>query len=878
MEIRSEILKARRAILLASTIAALPISGALAADQPAPVAVPEVVGWYFYGGLEAGGRFVIDRPPSGFGRAPPPDNWLTPRTSESRAKFEEYGEVSRGMFLDWFNLQTGSNDGRYAYDIWGRSVGLNNQSYNLDAAALGQHYLTVGWDETPHLISTSAKTIFGGVGTTRLTVSDAVQAALQAQLANAALAAPPAANGILGQTARTNIENIINGNLNPLELGTQRDKATFGYRYTPTPDWDVAVDYSNEHRTGVRPTGVSWGYASSAAGAAPASPRPTNIIEIPQVLDDRTQNVNTKAEYVGTTFFGTRWTTNVKYAGSFYDNDIKKIDIENPFCITCSLFTGTDRGPAMLRWAPPPSNQVNGVTWNTAIDLPFWKSRYVSTVQFNEMRQNDPFVDTGTNGLVMPPVTTLAGVPVNSLNGKVDTFLWNNVYTAQLTNDLKLTMRGRHYDIDNNTPMLHIDNWIWGDSGCASGQLSITGICPATPASARNSLPISYTKDNASAELGWRPVRWASVGGGFFWERYDRHFRDVNVTDEFSGKAYVDLTPIEQIHGRVSYLYAERRYETYNQEEFVGEPGLLSSEVASNMRKFDIANRNRHKVESMLEWTPGQIVTFSPNFGLRWDDYPDDVFNPLGVRRDHSWNAGIEVAAMVSSTVKLMGSYNYEDRKLNMAGGTGGANFVTGDVLTGCSTSTAINPDAIIGTSCTWLSDINQRYHTFMAAADWKVVPSRFDVRVEYLYVRATEANATTPCSAPNFVGATAVGTNCNGLATTGTPATLVDPARVNFGQFPPERNTFERFNIIGRYYVDPAVVRGMGWTGDVTLKVRYTAERNHNSNWATDNVTPYVPTPDTTELTGANRSLFLAAFNPNYTAQVIAMSVAVKW
>ena len=60
----------------------------------------------------------------------------------------------------------------------------------------------------------------------------------------------------------------------------------------------------------------------------------------------------------------------------------------------------------------------------------------------------------------MPPVT-LAGVPVNSLNGKVDTFLWNNVYTAQLTNDLKLTMRGRHYDIDNNTPMLHIDNWIW---------------------------------------------------------------------------------------------------------------------------------------------------------------------------------------------------------------------------------------------------------------------------------------------------------------------------------------------------------------------------------------------------------------------------------
>ena len=32
----------------------------------------------------------------------------------------------------------------------------------------------------------------------------------------------------------------------------------------------------------------------------------------------------------------------------------------------------------------------------------------------------------------MPPVTLLS-TPVASLDGKVDTFLWNNVYTAQVT-------------------------------------------------------------------------------------------------------------------------------------------------------------------------------------------------------------------------------------------------------------------------------------------------------------------------------------------------------------------------------------------------------------------------------------------------------------
>ena len=43
--------------------------------------------------------------------------------------------------------------------------------------------------------------------------------------------------------------------------------------------------------------------------------------------------------------------------------------------------------------------------------------------------------------------------------------------------------------------------------------------------------------------------------------------------------------------------------------------------------------------------------------------------------------------------------------------------------------------------------------------------------------------------------------------------------------------------------------------------------------------MTPYIPTPDqTADLTGGGRSIFLAAFNPNYTAQYIAASLALRW
>lgn len=108
----------------------------------------------------------------------------------------------------------------------------------------------------------------------------------------------------------------------------------------------------------------------------------------------------------------------------------------------------------------------------------------------------------------------------------------------------------------------------------------------------------------------------------------------------------------------------------------------------------------------------------------------------------------------------------------------------------------------------------------------------------------------------------------------TGWTGTGVTPT-----QFPTEKNSFQRFSTTARYFVDPAVVRQMGWNGEVIAKLRYIYERNRTENWAIDNMTPYIPTPDqTADLTGGGRSIFLAYANPNYTAQIIAMSLAFKW
>ena len=96
-----------------------------------------------------------------------------------------------------------------------------------------------------------------------------------------------------------------------------------------------------------------------------------------------------------------------------------------------------------------PSNQANGASATAGVDLPF-KSRYMATVAFTNMRQNDAFqpftltpfttsggVPLGWAGTAGIPVNSTAALPAQSLNGNINTLLSNNVITTQITPDLK---------------------------------------------------------------------------------------------------------------------------------------------------------------------------------------------------------------------------------------------------------------------------------------------------------------------------------------------------------------------------------------------------------------------------------------------------------
>jgi MtrB/PioB family decaheme-associated outer membrane protein len=854
MEFQKDNLKSLKAVLLGGVMltAMLPVPSAMAQDASLPVKAAPAADdsiWYSHGVFDAGGNIFIEKPPTGFGRIPTDPFWLTPKTTDSNAKMDEYGKVPRGLFLDVFGINAGTKDGRYSVDFWADNVGYNNQHYDLSVYEPGRQYFNIGWDQIPHLLSTSAKSIFGGVGSTRLTVDTATRDFLQKQSVPSQ-----------GQTQRNNIDQFIGG-VGPtfggagfpapianIELQTLREKFTAGYRNTMWDDWDFIVDYSHEHRTGTRPLGIGWGCCSTSggvsAGFAP-NPRPSSgSIEVPQPLDDRTQNANAYGEYVGTTPWGTRWNTQLKYSGSFYSNDNKSIDVDNPFCRTCSAIgPGPLFGASLLRYGLYPDNNVNGVTWNTAVEFPIFKTRYVSNVQYMAFRQDDPFINDATNGLtfgtagpllIQPNGTgNLRPYPASSLNGEVNAFLTNNVFYSHLTSDLTNTARVRYYDRQDDTPILTFANYALADGGLST----------ATPLTR---LPTSYSRLNIEDDLKWQPTRAWTFGIGYFFERYTYQNGEVDATNESGAKSFITWTPWSWLTARSSVQYAQRRYDHWL---------FTSTDLAANaMRQFFVQNRDQTKANGIIDVQLTKDISISPNGGVRWIEYPTDLAwtagtvpqptNTLGTQYDRGWNVGTDLVIRLSPELRATFGYNYEERSLYMQSCCGGS-----------ASSVPFNE------ADKWSSQIAQRYNTFVASALWNAIPGKVDILADYVIALATEAN--------NSIGCAANVNNCTGKFNQSDPPVV----------WPTEKNNFQRFNVVAKYYVDPTVVKQMGLVGNVTLKLRYTWEHNNSDNWAINNFTPYSPaSSELTDITNGGRSLFLAYNNPNYTAQIVSLGLNMKW
>jgi MtrB/PioB family decaheme-associated outer membrane protein len=792
--------------LLSSVAWAVPGMQAQAGDLPvkAPAAAEPVPYWWFHGEVEAGGRFFINNPLR---------SGSAYRGAPSLAKFYEYRDLQAGPFGNIW-LATGSSDGLYLIDFGAENIGYNDQSYYLDASKAGEHYFSAIWDQSPHLYSTSALTFYQGLGTGALTL-------------------PPGLVGVGG------FGNLPFSPTNPgpgqagiapflyqTDIGIKRDTGSAAYRWTPTVAWDIKADYSHLARTGTQIDGVV-GFGNPGGGNSAA-------IQVPKPVDDTTQNYGLNGEYAGMSPWSKKFTVKLAYNGSTYTDNLSSYTIENPFTAASQL-QGT---PATNLYVSPfarmslwPSNQMNAFSGTMGADLP-WMSRYVGTVSYTMMRQNDAFIPMTNNPNAVAGANNL---PASSLNGAINTLMSNNVVTTKITPELTNKLSYRYYNFDNQTPELLFPTWT---------SLDRTGVTGGGLEGAIRSLSISYTKQNAGEDLVWKPTRAWTFGAAYGFERYDWSRESADATNEHSGKVFADWKPASWFTLRSSGYYSDRRYNNYDYAANVGaiqfpgrNPNTDGWMISPAYRQLMTDNRERWKANVAVDVLVLPGITVTPNFKYQDDHYGLNAANQLGLTDSRSWNGGADVTFIVDPRTSFMFGYLREygtQLVYNMVGtsptgGTsnpGGANFM-------------LTNDRIV-------------VDTFTALVKYEAIPNKLDLALRYTASRGVEHQNLNFASGINPVCPTGMpaGSNC---------------------QFPDVSTWFQRLDATAVYTFDKPAVAQAGLTGVIKAKLHYVWEKNSVTNWQNDPLAPFGNV-------GEPILIYMAGNNPNYNVHLLMASLAYTW
>jgi len=536
------------------------------------------------GEIEAGGRAFIKRP-----------------SSTERAKFEEYRDLSPGLVLQGLNLRLSRPDESLFGEFGGSKWSYSDQDYYLSVGRLGTWQFDFLWDQTPHIISTTA----------RFLATEPHRGVFVLSTPRPALSAHNSAPALD-------------------EIGVRWDKALMRFAYSVSPALDFAAEYTRTRKEGDKPMGMAFGSPGN------------NFYEVLQPIEQTVHDFRLRGAYAEP-----RYQLQFAYGLSVFENDLTRIRADNPCFGNAAPCSASDAaGPGTGQSSLPPSNMAHSLNLAGGVNLPM-RTRVNANVAWGLHLQNDAFLPHTINpALAGNPNLAL---PKQSLDGNVQTWLVYLSATSRPFDPVTFGAKYRFYDYADHSRTVAFPAVVVNDG--------------ATLGPSRSAGRWSYQKQNAELDARTRLLESIALTTGVGWERWDRNeHREVPVSDEFSAKAALDATPTEWLLARVSYTPSFRRINRYNTrahaEHAVEEdPAAALAGQSLLLRKFDESDRDRQKLEAQLQFTLGDVFTATPTATYHWDDY---VASTLGLQEEAGWSAGIDLSWRPLERVVFSAGYTYE--------------------------------------------------------------------------------------------------------------------------------------------------------------------------------------------------------------------------
>jgi len=712
------------------------------------------------GSIEAGGQvFLTDGP-----------------KNKERGKFEEYRDIEAGPFLQRLELKLFTPDGSYVGEFLGSKWGREDQEFSLRAGRTGLWQFQFDWDQSPHVYSTTSRTLLHEVS-----------------------------RGVWEAPGIRSLSDF-NGQATSRELhdvSVRWDTARLRFTLTPTPDLELNSQYTRIRKEGDRPFGMAFGSPGN------------NFLELLEPIEQTVHNFR-----LGGTFAREKWQLQFGYTLSAFQNDLSRVRFENP-CFQSPIGGGAAYGcsggesptavnsvvPEYGQSALPPDNMAHTFNIAGGVSLPL-RTRITGSLIYSLALQNADFLPHTIN-------PTIAGhpdlrLPQKSLNGNVQTFNLNAQATSRpLPLPLTLSAKYRMYLLQDESDQIHFPGRVGSDRAVLTG-----GVLVPTRAVTVDER-YSFTRHNADVDARYQIAQPVAATVGFGWERWNRGpHREVRESDEYFAKAAIDATPFDWLLARLTYKPSFRRDSDYSRWKVGPANGFL-------FRKVDMAERDRHRVDLLLQFTPLDTLSVTPTASYRYDDY----LSAFGLLWETSWSAGIDFGWSPSERLSFSAGYVHEvdDRNLKNRG----AAF---------DNASSINAD--------WTTNMKDTVDTFHVEGKAALIPKVLDWTFGANYSTSSGTRETRLSS-----------------------ATLPGPPLAVPGllpkRMPAADDLLVMFTTALRYHF------ARSWTASLF----YTFEQFRKNDWRTDDLTPFIP-----QLAGTTGSIWLGNDARNYDAHILGLTLAYSF
>lgn len=683
------------------------------------------------------------------------------------SKFLEYRDINEGPYLENLRLRVFRPDESLSFEFGGRQWGLQDQEYYLRAEQLGKWEFGFDWDQMRHIFSTNARML-----------------------------ATETSRGVFTLPTPRPALSLYNSARELDEISVRWDTARVFVRGTPTEDLELILDWTRIRKDGDRPFSMAFG--------SPGSP----FMEVLQPIEQTIHDVRLRG-----TLARERWQIQFGYTLSLFLNDENRIIVDNP-CFGTPMPAGCGAGNDAIsrgQSSLPPDNMAHTFSLSGGVNLPL-RTRLSGNFTYSLRLQNDSFLPHTINPVLEGDPSLV--LPRKSLNGNAQVFALNlNATSRPLPLPVTFTAKYRFYDYEDWSDTIVFPGHVVNDRSLSTD--------------VRRAGRWSYSKQDASLDARWKIIEPLAFTTGVGWQRWDRNeHREVPVSNEFFAKGVLDYTPTDWLLVRASYVPSFRRIDSYDTRAHAEhavdeEPAALLQGQSLLLRKFDQAERNRHKAELQLQFTPLETLSITPTFGYRWDDYHR---SSLGLQEENAWSAGIDLNWAPLERLSFFAGYVHESIYQKQRSRS--------RPVTGTTTFDFVDFD--------WLSINTDTFDTVHAGFKIALIPRKLDWKVSGSFATSTGETETRNPIAP-------------------TSGTAAQQATATAKRMPAFEDTLLRVESSLQYHFAKA------WTASLI----YVWESFSKHDWRTDSLNPFIPNV---------AAIWLGNDAKNYSAHIIGATLRYRF